>query len=131
LIMKVFKKLTKGEFKKDLAKAVAFFRKTSYRSPDKVMVNELFLPRITTPSGEVIDLNELYADCQVITTHVGRMPYIPYIALKGQGSGEPELYVHFPDIGNNIELVVDPDQSYRLFLVHSGKMKMTERGLVH
>lgn len=126
--MKVFKSLSKQEVKRALNKAVRFFMKTNYKKPDKVMVAECFLPRVITPTGEVVDLNKEYADCQMVSSHIGRMPYIPYIVQKGIDES-PRLYVHFAE--TPVEIVADPDDPRRIFLLHPGKMKMTERGLIH
>jgi hypothetical protein len=124
--MKVFRALGTKEFKERLKKAVEFYEKTNYRKPDKISVGQLFLPRVITPSGEVIDLEELYKDCKVLVSDIGYVPFILYVYKKGNDKARP--YIHFTE--SQVFLVADPDDPKRLFLVHTGKLRMTERGLV-
>ncbi len=128
--MKVFRRLNRKQIEKEIEKAKKLYEKTSYKKPDKIIVGEIKLPRIVTPDGKVIDLEEKYKGCCVILTCIGGLPYLPYFSDKAGYPGDKQqsesLFLHF--LENPAYLVCDSDDTSRIFIMHSS-LKLTDRGI--
>ncbi len=119
------KKLTKDQIKKKLEKAKKKFKEIALRPPDKILVAKTKLPRIVTPKGKEIDLQKKYAKAKIICAMLGVVPYLPYIAKKGNSA--VVKYIHF--LEQPLLLVVDPDDETKMFLSFGENVRVTDRGI--
>lgn len=118
-------KLTKGALEKKLEKAKKKWREVALRPVDKILLGEIKLPKILH-KGRIIDLQKKYKDAQVVCTQVGVLLGLPYLARKGDGL--EDKYIHFNE--TPLILVVDPEDSTRLFLAWGKGIKVTDRGII-
>lgn len=125
--MKVYfsRKLTKEQIRKKLEQAKKKFQEIALRPPDKIIAARTKLPRIITTNGREVDLQNRYKNSQIICVMLGVIPYLPYIARKGNSA--VVKYIHFLD--EPMLLVVDPDDNSKLFLSLGENVRVTDRGI--
>ncbi len=115
--------LDREEIRKQIKKAIALYRETAFRMPDKILLSEVRLPRILK-NGKIIDLNEKYKDATFVGTIIGGIIAIPYIAVKGSGRFG---FVHF--VNAPVYLVVDPEDRKRIYFAF-GKLEYKDVGII-
>jgi len=126
--MIAFKKYSMDTITEKIKKAVKNYLSRG-GSMEKVIVGTVKLPKVISPDGKVIDLEEKYKGYKIVAESIGIVPALIYVDSKRAIAGDKELkFIHF--LKKPAYLVVDPDDPTRIYLAFSSEVKLTKRGII-
>lgn len=125
-----FKKYDIKTVEEKIKKAVDNYLKRG-GAKEKILTGEVKLPKLISPDGKVIDLEEKYKDHTVVAEVIGIVPAIIYVDTKrlGLSKNPKELkFIHF--LRKPAYLVCDPEDNSKIYLAFTSNVKITERGII-
>lgn len=124
-----FKKYNMDQVEKRIKKAISEYKRRG-GAEGKVIVSSYKLPRLISPDGKVVDLEQKYKGYKIIAEMIGLVPALLYVDKKRLINGkEKDLkFMHF--LKKPAYLVFDPEDPERIFIVFGSGVRMTESGVI-